>query len=285
MTKDLTIGIPTANRPESLRACLESIKKFIDFPIEIIIVDSSNEDLRYKPDNEFDDIKVIVPVEMLSPSHARKVIAERCKTSLLLFLDDDMTVSENAVQTLVDYLKRNDDIDIVGGAVNEYGYWREIGFSFQIGEIRGSRVVVKNPIRKEWLDQKSFEAFRVDFITQPPFLMRTEIFKRVNFDENYLWASEIIDFFFQCYQNGYSSVVIPSAVFNHFPTKYTNTTYKHDKKSHNREGKDYFYEKWNTKIHNLQRRKLIVDFIEEWKYRRDKKRRVKKKIVLDDVEY
>jgi len=283
MTKELTIGIPAANRPESLQTCLESIKKFIDFPIRIIIVDSSNEDLRYKPDNEFEDIEVFVPVEMLSPSHARKVIAEKSKTPYLLYLDDDMTVSENAVQILLAYLKRNADIDIVGGAVDEYGYWREIGYSLFVGDIRGSRVVVKNPIPKEWLDQKEFEALRVDLITQPPFLMRTEIFNKVNFDENFLWASEIFDFFFQCYQYGYSSVVIPSAVFYHFPTKYKNDTHKHEKKFHNRQGRDYFYEKWNTKIHTFQYQRLMPKFIEEWKYKKNRFKRVKKKRESDGI--
>ncbi len=284
MTIELTIGIPTANRPDSLRACIGSIKNHIDFPTKIVLVDSSSQGLQFKSDKDTEHIEVITPKEMLSPSHARKVIAEHCKTPFLLFIDDDMTVSENSVQTLINFLKQNSDVSIVGGAVDEYGYWREIGFSFLLGEINGTKVVVKDPIRKEWLDQNGFRAFQVDIITQPPFLMRSEIFRKVNFDENYLWASEIYDFFFQCYQNEIISMVLPTSVFYHFPTNYFDTTLKHEKKKYNLQGKEYFYKKWETKIHTLKR-PFIYEIINEWKYRNNKKKRVRRKLELDGIQY
>jgi len=283
MAVELTIGIPTANRPEKLRACLDSIKEHVDFAFKLIIVDSSSEDLRYKPDDWLENTEIIVPTEMLSPSHARKIIAEKCDTPMLLYLDDDMTVSEGALQELIDYLKCHKDVDIVGAAVNEYGYWRDIGLFLMIGEVDGSRVVVKKPVRKEWMDKRGLESLRVDLITQPPFLMRTGIFKKVNFDENYLWASEIYDFFFQCLHHGIVSVVIPSAVFHHFPTRYAAPTHKQSKRRHNLAGKEYFHKKWNTKIHSFARQRLLFEFLEAWRHRRDKRKMVKKKIELDGV--
>jgi glycosyltransferase involved in cell wall biosynthesis len=285
MTKELTIGIPTANRPVSLQACLDSIQKYVDFPAKIIIVDSSDPELRFKSELLQSDVEVIYSEQMLSPAHARKVIADSCDSEFLLYIDDDMMVSEDSVQSLMAYLKINVKVDIVGGAVDEYGAWREIGFNFQLGKLSDSQVVVKQPIRKDWLDQHGFEAFRVDLVTQPPFLMRTEIFKKVNFDKNYLWASEIFDFFFQCYFAGVVSVVVPSAVFYHYPTSYDQTTHKHGKRHHNQQGRAYFAKKWNTRIHALKRNQLLFLLMDEWQYRRAKKKRVRKKIKLDAVQY
>ncbi len=172
---ELTIGIPTANRPEKIKTCLDSIIKYLTIPYKIIIVDSSESEMRLD-NNYVDGMQIIHPDEMVSPSHARKIISDNLNTEFLLYLDDDMTVTKGSVEKLIKFLKNNNDVDIVGGAVIEHGYWRDIGFSFILGECNGEKIIEKKVITKELLESNVFNSFKVYLITQPPFLMRSKIF-------------------------------------------------------------------------------------------------------------
>jgi len=279
---ELTIGIPTANRPEKIKACLDSVIKHVSIPYRIIVVDSSEKAMRLDG-NYVNDLQIIYPEMMLSPSHARKVISDNLITEFLLYLDDDMIVTANSVENLLNFLKKNRDADIVGAAVNEYGYWRDIGFSFILGECNGEKIIEKKFISKEWLDSRGFSSFKVDLITQPPFLMRSKIFEKVSFDPNYKWAKEIYDFFYACYLQNIHSYVIPDAIFKHYPTSYSSKSFKHDKKNHNRKGHQLFTHKWGIRIQNPAQENLIKLLLNEYLYRRKKKIRIKKKKLLDAI--
>ena len=279
---ELTIGIPTANRPEKIKTCLDSIIKYLSIPYKVIIVDSSESEMRL--DNNFvDRMQIIHPDAMVSPSHARKIISDNVNTEFLLYLDDDMTITEGSVEKLLKFLKSNNDVDIVGGSVIEYGYWRDIGLSFIFGECYGEKIIEKKAITKEILESRGFSSFKVDFITQPPFLMRSKIFEKVTFDPNYKWAKEIYDFFYACYVENIISYVIPDSIFEHFPAKYSAKSFKHHKMIYNRDGGELFYNKWGIRIQNPVRQNIVLELFREVKYRRNKRKMSKNKINRDQI--
>lgn len=279
----LTVGIPTTNRYHKLKECLDSFTNNISIPVSFIIVDSSSVNQKTDSFSYPDNAKIIYPDSLVSPSHARKIIADNCNTEFLLYLDDDMTINKGSIEILLNYLKRYSNIDIVGGAVNEYGFWRDIGFFFILGERNDKKFIEKKVVTRRELELRNLDALRVDLITQPPFLMRTSIFNKVNFDTNYKWAIEIYDFFYQCYLENITSMVIPEAKFNHFPSPYRTATLKHNKIEFNIEGRKHFQNKWSVTIRNPKRRNIFLMFYEEWLYRREKYKAVKKKIILDDI--
>lgn len=283
MNIKLTIGIPTVNRPNKICACLDSIKDYLSIPYKILVVDSSKDNLLRLNKNYIEGLSIIKPPEMVSPSHARKIISDNLNTEFLLYLDDDMTITKGSVEKLMEFLKNNNDADIVGSAVNEYGYWRDIGFHFLLGEVNGEKIIEKKVITKEWLDYRKFESFKVDLITQPPFLMRASVFSKVSFDPDYKWAKEIYDFFYNCYLTGLNSFVLPNSIIKHYPTSYSSDTFKHKKKIFNKEGNDIFFKKWRVRIQNPPKRSILKMIIDESKYKIDKRRMVNKKVKLDKV--
>jgi glycosyltransferase involved in cell wall biosynthesis len=279
---ELTIGIPTANRPDKIQACLDSIKEYLTIQHKIIVVDSSEKGSRLDK-NYMNGLAIIQPPEMVSPSHARKIISDNLDTEFLLYLDDDMTITKGSVEKMMEFLKSNDDADIVGGAVNEYGYWRDIGFHFLLGEVNKIKIIEKKVITKEWLDYRKFESFKVDLVTQPPFLMRASVFSKVSFDPNYKWAKEIYDFFYDCYLANMASFVLPNSIFKHFPNSYSSETFKHKKKIFNKEGNELFSNKWGIRIQNPKKQSILKMAFDKFKYRVNKRRMVNKKFKLDQV--
>lgn len=279
---ELTIGIPTANRPAKICQCLDSIKDHLKIPYRIIVVDSSESSLALSADY-IENMEIIHPPSMVSPSHARKMISDKFDTEYLLYLDDDMSINAGSIELLMNFIKTNEEVDIVGGALNEYGYWRDIGFLFHIGHIDGERTINKSVITKPWLDEMGYESFRVDLITQPPFLMRRSVFKDTSFDPSYKWAKEIYDYFYSCYLENKKSYVLPRAIFNHHPTHYGASTFKHDKKVFNKEGNDTFTNKWGLKILSPKRVSMFKVLIKEYIYRHNKIKMTKQKIRLDEI--
>jgi len=288
---NLTVGIPCSNRPEKIYDCISSILAGSTIPDEIFVLDSSSSnifaDIKVKIEklDVNNKVKIVHISEQISPSEARKKIADSTLSEYLLYLDDDMIVEDSSIEIMMEMIEKNNDIDILGCAVLEYGIWRDIGFKFDIGVIRNSKFVSKRAIRKEWMDLHSISLLGVDLITQPPFLIRRKVFESISFDENYKWAYEIYDFFFGCFKANISSYVTKDAFVRHLPVSYDDDNFKSRKVLFNKEGKEYFSSKWGvTPEKEFQKNKYVDIFYQLlWKYR--KKKMVKNKIKKDGVRY
>ena len=292
--KNLTICIPTANRPQLIFQCLASILKGTVLPVKILVLDMSTEQIYAEfislVSSLDGDAKELIEVKhkknSLSPSAARLHLTQSTSTELILFLDDDMTVEPTSIEVLVDVFNSYSDINLLGCGVFEYGIWRDIGFKFDIGiSVDNEKFVSKKAIRKEWMDLQGVKLLQVDLITQPPFLVKRSIFTQVNFDHNYQWSYEIFDFFFACYSAGISAHVTTDTYVNHFPTSYSAKTVKDDKLQVNLEGRNYFQKKWNLSPIKELRKGLLIELFFQIMWRVKKKKMVKNKIRKDGVKY
>lgn len=118
---DFSIVIPTFNRPERLRSCLNSItsQKF-EGQYEIIIVDDGS-DVDLEPIiNDFNNFKSLVYLrqENSGPAKARNYGAEKSNGNMIAFLDDDCQVDSKWLEQLKTAGNNN---TIVGGeTINHY---------------------------------------------------------------------------------------------------------------------------------------------------------------------
>lgn len=292
--KQLTVCVPTANRPQLIVQCLTSILNGTVLPLKILVLDMSTEPI-YK---EFKSLislldcaeKEIIEVQhqksSLSPSAARLHLTQSVSSELILFLDDDMAIEPKTIEVLIDVYNSSSEINLLGCGVFEYGIWRDIGFKFDIGiSVTDKKFVSKKAIRKEWMDLQSIKLLQVDLITQPPFLLSKSILKKVSFDGNYQWSHEIFDFFFACYRAGIPAHVTTDTHVNHFPTRYSSKTVKDEKLKFNIEGKNYFEKKWGLSPIKELRRGLLIELFFQIIWRIKKKKMVKNKIKKDGVKY
>jgi len=250
MTKkeiQLTIGIPTAGRTEKLISCISSIhNNYSSKNIKIIIINNVIKDV---PDSIklLDNVQIIKPQKTLSPAASRKLIGDNTETTYLLYIDEDMTVSPNSVNRLLDFMNNNRDISVASGVLIEDKREFPIAYHFGFGKKRDTIGVWKEPIYKCMLVSADLDYYQTDF-AHPPFILRTSILKNVSFDSNFNWGTELFDFFLQCYHKRIKTAALADVVFYHHPGVYHDETFKTKNLDNNRLGKQYFKQKWGFEI-------------------------------------
>ena len=121
----VTVGIPTKNRKDKILNCLKALENqtFKDF--NVIIVDGSEEDETKEICLNFSKCMNIVYIKSLKPSvsRARKLIAEKCQSELLLYIDDDVYLLKDCISKLFSRYKnlKNRDNYIISGQIEYFG--------------------------------------------------------------------------------------------------------------------------------------------------------------------
>jgi len=109
----ISIIIPTRDRPEVLRQCIEHILSQGYRPYEIIVVDNSTDEVTHKVLAEFPDVIQIRETRTNSnPAHLRNLGLGQSKGEILAFIDDDTLVQPGWLTNLV----RAYEDPTVGGA-------------------------------------------------------------------------------------------------------------------------------------------------------------------------
>lgn len=118
----VSVIIPTLNRPDDLRAALESIAKQTRFPDEILIVDQSSDDRTrhviariqaMRPDmaSRFHYVRQ----EEKSSAKARNRGLDRASGDVLSFLDDDVVLHECYFEKILEFFGKNPEIAALSG--------------------------------------------------------------------------------------------------------------------------------------------------------------------------
>jgi glycosyltransferase involved in cell wall biosynthesis len=115
----LSVVIPTRNRPDLLKSCLDRILNNSTLPNQIIIVDSSDSDQRANEVSS--DTRIVYQkTEIKSAAVQRNIGIELVSepTKYLAFLDDDVQIDSNYFAKLIDTLNSTGAIGVSGLAVN-----------------------------------------------------------------------------------------------------------------------------------------------------------------------
>ena len=109
----LTIAV-CSNRIEKLikytLPLLAEVKSFC--AVQIFLDGSIREDLNsfFKQINEIGNIEIVTSKEVSGHSNLRNLVLKSCKTKYLLFLDDDITITADAVKSIINELGNNYEI-------------------------------------------------------------------------------------------------------------------------------------------------------------------------------
>ncbi len=103
--------IPTLNRPEDLRRCLNAITKLTKGFDEILIVEQGDLNETTKVVNEFKDLNIHVHFHPIaSGAQARNVGIEQAQGNFVFFIDDDTTLDSSYVQVALDYFESHPNV-------------------------------------------------------------------------------------------------------------------------------------------------------------------------------
>lgn len=117
---DISVVIPTCNRPESLARLLVTLQAQDYLLKEIIIVDSSDSPIdRKKFEQQFPKLNFVFLQSEPSPCIQRNIGIHKATSSIVFLCDDDIEVPPDYVSRLVDHMKKYPETNTITGKIYE----------------------------------------------------------------------------------------------------------------------------------------------------------------------
>jgi len=217
--KDVSIVIPTFNRPHSLITAVESVFSSAGTPREVVVVDQSADAEKYagKLRGMFSDVTYLcVPAPNLP--NARNIGIGRSRGDIILFMDDDAVMRPGCVEEhLAAHGSRN--VGIVAGRIRQRGgaAWAATAAVTALDPFTG--VTTSNFD----LDTEGY----VDYATGGHFSIRRDVYLKVGpfnrrFRGNALF--EDIEFSLRLRKKGFAVWYSSRALVDHWPQKHGGCT-------------------------------------------------------------
>lgn len=227
---DLSIVITHHRDIGLLKQCLRALlkeTKNIDSEIIIVLSEYQRETL----DNlkqEFPTIKIFPFKKNLYFIRSANRGLEQAKGEFILIINDDVVVSGGSIKTLVDLLKNNQEIGLVGPKIiypdgsdqpSRFRFYNPLTIVFRrtiLGKTRWGKKAVDKFLYKD-RDFTAGDKFDVDWILNGAgALARKEYLKKVGLlDERFKHYFSDVDWCRRFWQNGLKVVYFPKVVFIH----------------------------------------------------------------------
>ncbi|PIZ76390.1 hypothetical protein COY05_01240 [Candidatus Peregrinibacteria bacterium CG_4_10_14_0_2_um_filter_38_24] len=230
MAMKLSVTIVNYNQKYFPRLCVEALKKSkTDFEFEIIFCDNASTDdsLQYlRSAVSSGEIKLVEPGKNLGYGSGHNFAAKVATGEHILILNTDITVDEDTLQKLVDYLDAHKNVGMVGPKLmyNSGEVQQSCRRDFRFFDL----FIKRSFLRKVWPFKKRYEKYimfdfdhskeqEVDLITGAFMVMPKKVFDEIGgFDERYFLFMEDFDLCRKTRKAGYKVVYYPSAVAMHY---------------------------------------------------------------------
>lgn len=120
---NVSVIIPTKQRPKSLLRCVKSILRQSRLPNEIVVVDSTDgnqKDLEKKLISECNKIPLIYLKTRSGANYQRNIGGSHANGEILIFLDDDVVLDINYIKVIMENFERDPLIGGVTGKINNF---------------------------------------------------------------------------------------------------------------------------------------------------------------------
>lgn len=202
---ELSIIIVSYNNPEILENTIRSILEIIIFPNkELIIVDNASKDSNvHMVRKEFPTVKLLESDKNLGFSKACNIGASKAEGEYLLFVNSDITLTENPIPQMVNIFKKNKDCGIIGCQLfNKDGslqpsYFRFPSLLMRFIQLTGLKKLVLYLNSDLRFNKETI--FSVDFVSGAFLMIERNFFLKIGcFDEDYFMYLEDADL---CYRS------------------------------------------------------------------------------------
>lgn len=226
---DLSIIIVNYNVKEFLQNLIHSIEKAShNLSTEIIIVDNASDDGSIEFIQEkFPDIKLIINKTNLGFSKANNLGLKEAKGDFILLINPDTIVSEDTFDVLINFLKENDDVGMVGCKIlnpdgtlqlacrrSFPGPWvsfcKVVGLSTLFPK---SKLFAKYNLT--YLDEN--KTYEVDAISGSFMMIKREVYEKIGgLDESFFMYGEDLDWCYRTQKAGYKVYYVHSTQIIHY---------------------------------------------------------------------
>ena len=216
---EISFLIPTRNRPENLKKNLLYLSKLNIQKLhsEIIVLDDCSELSYDSVLLEFENIQYFKNSKPLGISYVRNQLAKYAKGKYLIFLDDDVLISEKtSINLIYDVFENDSSLGLI---------------SFNISaHINKNKSTSENLFVFKQLPFKKYQLFfnpelkhKVNYVSYfigAAFACRRDIFNNeVIFDELFYWGNEEIDFSYNIIKNNLKILYHPECKADHYPAQ------------------------------------------------------------------
>ena len=227
----LSVIIVNYNHKYFPKLAVEALEKSkTDFSFEIIVVDNASTDieslgflLKAREDKR---ITLITSPENVGFGRGNNLGVEAANGEYIFFHNPDVTVKEDSLQKMVNFLERHKDIGLIGpkliysSGVIQDSCRRHMGF-FDLVLHRtflGRLPMFKDRLKKYLMEDFDHDKVQdVDLITGAAMMMPSKVYRQIGgFDKRYFLFMEDFDLCRMVHNAGYRVVYYPEAEVNHY---------------------------------------------------------------------
>jgi N-acetylglucosaminyl-diphospho-decaprenol L-rhamnosyltransferase len=228
----LSIIILSYNTKELTISCINSIVAMYKLELdkdefEIIVVDNASTDdsvseiLKLKTEN----LKVIESGENLGFSKGCNLGAKNAKGEYLLFLNSDTEIKDQGFVKMVDYLKKNEQVGVLGGALkNEDGSAQaSAGKFYNLPTLFLAMIGLE---RLGFLRESPKQIKKVDWVSGASLMIRKRVFERIGgFEKELFMYAEDMELCFKANKKGFPTFFYPEVTLFHKHQGSSNRTF------------------------------------------------------------
>lgn len=221
--KSVSVVIPTYNRSEDLKNCIQSILKGSYVPAEIIIVDNASTDNTEEIVKSFKNnscIRYIHSDKNLYATGGRILGTSNSSGDYILYIDDDNIIFPNMIESLVSYFESHSDAGLVA-PVSVYSDRQDL-VSYIGAEINLISSKCKYNYRNLNVKDINYsKTYTTKIAMQNCFMVSRECLEKTGgFDPIYKIMFDESDFGMKIFNERYTQYVNPKAITIHIGGKY-----------------------------------------------------------------
>jgi N-acetylglucosaminyl-diphospho-decaprenol L-rhamnosyltransferase len=225
---ELSIIITSYKNPELLRVCIDSIKRnYTGKDYEIIIADSeTGEEIEMMIREDYPDIVFLPSKKNIWFGGCVRSGYATSKGDFILVLNDDIIVKKGSIEKLLEYIKSDRKIGVVGPQLLNFNDTLQIScFRFVTPLIILYR---RTPLGKLWFAKKSLDYYlmkdfghdriqEVDWVLGSAMMTRREAIEKVGqIDKLFTYYFEDTDWCRRFWEKGFKVVYFPISQMYHY---------------------------------------------------------------------
>lgn len=224
---DISITICSWNTRPDLEVCLRSLDEVrSEANFEVVVVENASDDgSREMVESLFPWVRLLLPGENLGFGKGHNLAFKESKGNYLMALNSDTIVHAGAIARVVDFMRKNSDVGIVGAKLlNPDGSLQMSCRRFPTpaaAVFRNTplgRLFPKNRFTRDYLMTNwEHNAVRdVDWVSGASLTISRELYEKIGgFDEQFFMYLEDVDLCYRAHEAGYRVVYVPDAVITH----------------------------------------------------------------------
>ncbi|MFZ2976046.1 MAG: glycosyltransferase family 2 protein [Candidatus Moraniibacteriota bacterium] len=225
---ELSIIITSYKNPELLKVCIDSIKKnYKGTDYEIIVSDSETiEEISSMMREDYPEVKFLSSEKNLWFGGEVRRGYKESTGDFVLILNDDIIIRENSIEKLLEYIKNNQEVGIVGPQLLNFNNTIQTSYFRFVTPL--TIIYRRTPLGKLWFAKKYLDRYlmkdmdnnkicEVDWVLGSAMMTRREIVNVVGLiDKRFTYYFEDIDWCRNFWEKGYKVIYYPIAQMYHY---------------------------------------------------------------------